>query len=76
MINNIRIQIRELRLYINLPLLKIDIILRLYTITPTFFTHNLNYRDLPSFNRSPNIIDSTEIDSANRLNNLSKWERR
>jgi hypothetical protein len=70
--NNIRIQIRELHLYINLPLLKINTILRLYTIIHTFLTHNLNHRDLLSFNQSPNpnIIDS--IDSTNRRNNLSK----
>jgi hypothetical protein len=48
LMNNILIQIRDLRLYINLPLLKINIILRLSTIIQTFLTYNLNHHDLPS----------------------------
>lgn len=54
---NISTQIRELRLYINLPLLKINIILRLKTI-PMLLEQKLSHNDLLSLYRSPNIIDN------------------
>jgi hypothetical protein len=72
MMINISTQIRELRLYINLPLLKINIILRLNTIQ-TLLTQKLNHYDLLSLFGLLTL--SIMIDSANRQGNLSKWKR-